>query len=85
MRKSLLSAALLLTISFSSYGQDEKEAPEKPSAELVQSLIESCKSYAHEDEVASKELEKYILACVNDELALDGYQLLDKLPQSANH
>ncbi len=81
MKKMMLTFGVLALISGISVAQDAKPAPRVAPEDHLLNLIDMCKRYAAEDDVAAKDLDAYILACVNDELAADDFQLIPSLPK----
>ncbi len=73
MKKVLLTLGVLLTTSVVA---DDRPLPDK---ELVSELKQYCAELAEEDGTDGKELPVFILDCVNEELDIEGYQLLTKL------
>jgi tRNA splicing ligase len=75
MKNALAVLALLLTMSCI--------ADDRPIAgdDLLQELKEYCQDIAHEDEVSEEDMEDFLLACVNEQLELEGYQPIKRLPE----
>ena len=68
MKKVLLTLGLLLATSVSA---DERPVADK---ELIAELKQYCTELAQEDGTDGKELEVFMLECVNEELDSEGYQ-----------
>jgi hypothetical protein len=73
MKKLLLALGLLLTTAAMA---DERPSPEK---ELISELKQYCTELANEDGTGDKELQMFILECINEELDSEGYQPISKL------
>jgi len=80
MKKIILITALA-TFSFSALAE-EKVVLTKASATYIQEALTTCKSYALEDEVPAKELNKYLLQCINYDLEENNYELIKALPKA---
>ena len=73
MKKLLLTLSLLLSTTVMA---DDRPVADK---ELIAELKQYCTELAQEDGTDGKELTVYMLECVNEELDLEGYQLLTEL------
>ncbi|WP_158965762.1 hypothetical protein [Paraglaciecola sp. L3A3] len=73
MKSVVLSIGVLLVAAVSA-----KDLP-VAKAELITELKQYCAEMATEYGTENKELKKYILDCVNEELASEGYQAIKKL------
>jgi hypothetical protein len=78
--KKLILVTALAAISFSVLAE-EKVVLTKASATYIQEALTTCKAYAIEDEVPAKELNKYLLQCINDDLEENNYELITALPK----
>jgi len=80
--KNIILVLALLTLS-SNFAYSEEAEPElrDASKEYVISLLEMCKGYALEDEVSKSEMDKYLITCINDELAEGFYKPITVLPE----
>lgn len=65
---------LALALPFAAVAEDE--TPVNAPQEVIAEAVQSCKSYAQEDEVSDTELMDYLLLCVNDELEMAGFNLI---------
>jgi len=73
MKKVLLTLCLFLTTAVVA---DERPVADK---ELIAELKQYCTELAQEDGTDGKELQVFMLECVNEELDSEGYQPLTKL------
>ncbi|MFT2089527.1 hypothetical protein [Paraglaciecola sp. 2405UD69-4] len=73
MKNLVLTVGLLLTSAVLA-----DELP-KADPELIAELKEYCVELATEDGIDKKELKKFILECINEELDAEGYQALAKV------
>lgn len=83
MKKITLALILLSLTSntvFSLNIDKEVELSEAPKQYLM-SMLRICKDYAEEFEVPQKEFNKYLLSCINDELANGDYKPIKALPK----
>jgi hypothetical protein len=80
MKKSLTILALLAVFSLPVFSAEEEALQDAP-ADYIKSVLETCKAYAVEDEVDAKDLETYLLECVNEDLEANNYKLLKALPK----
>ncbi|MEW6989201.1 hypothetical protein AADZ91_00815 [Colwelliaceae bacterium 6441] len=80
--KKIILVLIMLPLLFNVANSEEKqpELEEAPKA-LLLSLLENCKQDAIEDEVMKKDLNKYLLTCINDELEAINYKLIKVLPK----
>jgi hypothetical protein len=82
MNKLILALAVLtLTLTSNSAYSEEAEAVllDAPN-DYVISLLKLCKDYSIDDEVPEKDMTKYLLACINEELAESFYKAIKVLP-----
>ena len=82
MKKLLLvtffiGLASISTVTFA----DDAELEQAP-ATYIQSLMAMCKEDATEDDVPAKELESYLLECINDDLSANDYNTITSLPSA---
>jgi len=80
MKIILLSAIATLLLSGASFAEDTDQTLADAPQEYILSLLADCKEYAVEDEVEKKELNSYLLACINDSLAESYYKPIKTLP-----
>jgi hypothetical protein len=73
MKKLLI--VIFALASFASIAGEQKKAPQS----AVDEAISLCQNYAVEDGISGEELASYLLACVNDELAAQGYEPVDTI------
>ncbi|MFT4747929.1 MAG: hypothetical protein ACI8XG_002013 [Congregibacter sp.] len=73
MKKVLLTLGLLLSTAVMA---DEQQVADK---ELIAELKQFCTELAQEDGTNDKELDVFLLECVNEELDSEGYKALTKL------
>ncbi|MCF2949131.1 hypothetical protein L0668_13500 [Paraglaciecola aquimarina] len=73
MKSVILSLGVLLVSTVSA-----EELP-NASAKVVTELTQYCSEMATEYKIAEKDLKKYMLECVNEELAAEGFRPLVKL------
>ncbi|MDU0353514.1 hypothetical protein RS130_05850 [Paraglaciecola aquimarina] len=73
MKSVILSLGVLLTAAVSA-----KDLP-VAKAELITELKQYCTEMASEYGTENKPLKKYLLDCVNEELASEGFKALTKL------
>jgi hypothetical protein len=73
MKKVLLTLGLLLSTAVMA---DEQQVADK---ELIAELKQFCTELAQEDGTNGKELDVFLLECVNEELDSEGYKALTKL------
>ena len=80
--KNIILALTLLTLS-SNFAYSEEVEPElmDASQEYIVSLLSMCKDYAQEDDVSKSEMTKYLITCINDELAEGFYKPITTLPK----
>lgn len=82
MKKTTLTLLALFTLT-SPLAYSEEAVSEKleASKSYVISLLMQCKDYAVEDEVTKEDMNKYLLACINDELEMSDYKHITALPK----
>lgn len=73
MKKLFLALGLLITTLVLA---DERPMPD---SELLVELKQYCTELAQEDGTGGKDLQVFLLECVNEELDAEGFQLLTKL------
>ncbi len=78
--KTILISTLLTVAAFSVFANDDDSHLEEASVGYVSQVLATCKEYAVEDEVAAKDLNSYLLECVNDDLDANGYKKITSLP-----
>jgi hypothetical protein len=74
MKYILCCLALIMTTSV--YAQ------EKADKSTVNEMIEYCQEIAAEEGTGEQSVDEFLLTCVNQELASEGYQVLQELPKS---
>ncbi|MBD1582443.1 hypothetical protein [Pseudoalteromonas sp. S16_S37] len=76
MKNTLLGMVAALTfVATSSLADENAVAPQ----ELVQEFTQMCLEWANDDGVEAKDLKKYVLDCVNDELTSSNYQTVSSV------
>ncbi|TYK64501.1 hypothetical protein [Colwellia echini] len=82
MKNLMLALAVLTLTSANVYAEEvvEDALMEAPS-DYVLSLLQSCTDYAADDEIEAKDMNKYLLSCINTELEEGYYQLISSLPK----
>jgi hypothetical protein len=81
MKKIILSLALLTLSSNLAYSEEGEPELMEASKEYVMSLLSMCNEYALEDEVSTLEMNKYLITCINDDLAEAFYKPITVLPK----
>lgn len=77
--KKILIATLFTVLSMSAIANDEAALTEA-TADYIQTVLSTCKEYALEDEVAPKDLNTYLLDCINDDLEANDFKKVMALP-----
>ena len=80
MKKNILVISMLALFSQFIVAEEVTPSLTKASTEYVFKLLDECKEYAVEDEIANEYLANYLLVCVNDELESGDYLSLESLP-----
>ena len=81
MKKSLLPLVLTITLVSLSANASETIAPKVDAPkEYLSALIKLCREYVKEDAIPKSEEQAFLLDCVNEDLEIDGYKLLKKVP-----
>ncbi|WP_105168610.1 hypothetical protein [Pseudoalteromonas sp. T1lg23B] len=76
MKNTLLGMVTALTfVATSSFADEKTVAPQ----ELVQEFTQMCLEWANDDGVDAKDLNKYVLDCVNEELTSNSYQTVSSV------
>jgi hypothetical protein len=78
--KKILAFTLLTFITNISYSQENEDASEEAPSSYILNLLTECKEYATQDEIASENLNTYLLQCINEELEASSYKLISSLP-----
>ena len=81
MKKIILALALLTLTSNLAYSEEAATELMAAPTDYVLSLLSQCKEYAIEDEVSEADMNKYLLTCINDELADSYYKPIKVLPK----
>jgi hypothetical protein len=81
MKKIILALALLTLTSNLAYSEEAEAELMAAPTDYVMSLLSQCKVYATEDEVSEAEMNKYLLICINDDLAGGYYKPIKVLPK----
>jgi hypothetical protein len=81
MKKIILTLALLTLTSNLAYSEEAEAELMAAPADYVMSLLSQCKVYATEDEVSEADMSKYLLICINDDLADSYYKPIKVLPK----
>lgn len=82
MKKTILALTLLALSSNLAYSEEVDSELMAASQEYVINLLNMCKGYAQEDEIPNVEMEKYLITCINDELAESYYKPITVLPKN---
>ncbi|MBU2869706.1 hypothetical protein [Colwellia sp. E2M01] len=81
MKKIFLVLAALTLTSVNAYSEEVADDLMEAPNDYVFSLLQSCTDYASDDEIESKDLNKYLLSCINTELEEGYYQTISSLPK----
>lgn len=81
MKKIILTLALLTLMSNIAHSEEAKTELMAAPTDYVMSLLSQCKEYAIEDEVLKADMKKYLLTCINDDLADSHYKPIKALPK----
>lgn len=77
--KKIVLAVTFLTLT-SNLAYSESKLMKAPNDHLM-SLLSFCKRKANLDEVTESNMNKYLLACINDKLEEHVYQSINRLPR----
>jgi hypothetical protein len=77
--KKIVLAVTLLTLT-SNLAYSETRLMKAPNDHLM-SLLRFCKSKVILDEVPKSDMNKHLLACINEKLEESDYQLINRLPR----
>ncbi|MBT1451868.1 hypothetical protein KJ365_13325 [Glaciecola sp. XM2] len=72
-----LIGAMIIGLAFTAIADDKPVA----DLELILDLKQFCEDIAESEGTDGKPLPEFLLACVNEELELEGFQAITKLPE----
>jgi len=78
--KKIVAFTLLALFTNIACSQDNDNELEDAPKSYIQNLFSECKEYAELEEVASENLNTYLLHCINEELETSFYKRISSLP-----
>ena len=81
MKKTILALTLLALSSNLAYSEEVEPELMEASQAYVLSLLSMCNEFALEDEISNLEMNKYLIACINEDLKAGFYQPITMLPK----
>ena len=81
MKKIILALAFSALISNTAFSEEAESVLMEAPSDYVMSLLRLCKDYAIEDEITKKDMDNFLLICLNDELEESDYKTFKVLPK----